>query len=73
VKAVLGGILGAVVGFVVGVVIHVVFWNNAGWADLIPSPLPLRASRLELRSLEPYATVRRRSGAPEAARSASQT
>jgi len=36
---VLGGILGTIVGFVIGVVIHVVFWNNAGWADLIPFAL----------------------------------
>jgi hypothetical protein len=33
---VLGGILGAIVGFVVGVVIHVAFWNDKGWADVIP-------------------------------------
>jgi hypothetical protein len=34
--AVLGGIVGAIAGFVVGVVIHVAFWNDAGWADIIP-------------------------------------
>jgi hypothetical protein len=37
--AVIGGILGAIAGFVIGVVIDVVFWNNAGWADLIPFAL----------------------------------
>jgi hypothetical protein len=39
--AVLGGIVGAIAGFVVGVVIHVVFWNNAGWADVIPFVLAI--------------------------------
>ena len=37
--AVLGGILGAIAGFVVGVVIHVAFWNDAGWADILPFAL----------------------------------
>jgi hypothetical protein len=34
--AVLGGILGALAGFGIGVLIHVAFWNDEGWADVIP-------------------------------------
>jgi hypothetical protein len=36
---VLRGILGAVAGFAIGVVIHVAFWNDEGWADIIPFAL----------------------------------
>jgi hypothetical protein len=39
--AVAGGIVGAIVGFLVGLVIHVVFWNNEGWADIIPFGLAM--------------------------------
>jgi hypothetical protein len=54
--AVLGGILGAIAGFVVGVVIHVAFWNDAGWADIIPFALAaaggLAGAALVRRSVE---------------------
>ena len=57
--AVLGGILGAIAGFVVGVVIHVAFWNDAGWADILPFALAVAGGLAEQLSALGLANLRR--------------